>query len=177
MTRDVWLRALRDLHDEMLALLSDRKQRGKEHQEAYLAEAPLEDELRQSMWRLRNYAGDVIQRWDGPPEALDSYLLIAIVDLHDAAVDALATLVSGGGAPSIALLRRFYELTLLVVAGWEKPVDLEEAMRRALTKSRPDDHYAGLAKQGVLGANLPHVSVLRSLVGDEETTYARSKED
>jgi len=28
MSRDEWLRALRELHDEMLALLSDRKQRG-----------------------------------------------------------------------------------------------------------------------------------------------------
>ena len=118
------------------------------------------------MWRFRNYAGEVVKRWKPAGDPLESYLELAVVDAHDAAIDALAALVSGAGAPALALFRRFYELANILLAGWENPSGLERVMKEALKDTRLDDHYSGFAERGVLGAVMPRTSSVGKLVAE-----------
>ncbi len=123
-----------------------------------------------ALFRLRGIAAEGVRVWlPGRQPQLDQFLELAIVDAHDATVDAKACIESGYGAPAIALLRRLYELTLLLVAGWENPDRLNQEMTRALQKPYTDDAHAELAAQGMLGAVMPSAAVLRDLgLGESE---------
>jgi len=79
---------------------------------------------------------------------------LAIIDAHDAFVDAQATLASGYGPPAVSLLRRAYEVSVLVTAIWQAPEGTLADLRNALRSPRPYDNLASLASEGVLEVTL-----------------------
>jgi len=101
--------------------------------------------------------------WRIDAKPLDRFLQLAIVDAHDATVDAIAGIGCGIGPPAVALLRRQYELMLLLTAGWMNPTGLEQLMKEALERPFTDDRYTAAASLGMLGAVMPKAWQLRDL--------------
>ena len=157
------LNALVELRPEFEGMVEDRAAFSARHYQAFHERFSLTEEFNQNLWRLRNYAAEVAQSWKPGREDLDGYLELMVVDAHDAAIDALASLASGMGAPAVALIRRLYELGTILVAGWEDPVGLLNEMEKANKRQRQDDHYAAMAQKGVLGAAMPTTAHVRAL--------------
>ena len=63
----------------------------------------------------------------------------------------------------MALLRRLYEVTVILAALWREPARTEEEMRRALERPYTDDRYAQLAEAGVIGAVMPSIGRLKQI--------------
>ncbi len=134
-----------------------------------LESVSLSEDYQIALWRLRCCAAEAIRRWP-LGDAFQSYQLLTIVDGHDAAVDAGALLLSGMGPPSIAILRRAYEVSVLLTALWNDPAATRSELNRALANPKQHDNHAFAARLGMLGAVLPHVRRLRrhaGLVGSE----------
>ena len=125
------------------------------------------EDFERGIWRFRNYAGEVTRRWKPGGDEFYSFLELAVVDAHDAAIDAMTSLVMGAGAPALSLYRRFFEIANILFAGWEEPAGLKAEMERALKNTRLDDHYAGFAERGVIGAVMPNSSRVRKLLGED----------
>ncbi|MDE3094979.1 MAG: hypothetical protein KGK07_03150 [Chloroflexota bacterium] len=159
-----WPGWLQDLKPDVDATHRDRMAFTQRFTERFGRERPAPESEVEAFYRLRGIAAEAVRVWSpGRQPQLDQFLELAIVDAHDAAVDAMACIASGYGAPAIALLRRQYELTLLLVAGWENPERLATEMERALRKPYTDDAHAELAARGMFGAVMPSAAVLRDL--------------
>jgi len=158
-----WREVLHDLKPDAEALVEERTAFAIQHQKALLASLP-RDELREdSLVRLRALAYEATTKWRIDAKPLDKFLQLAIVDAHDATVDAIAGIGCGVGPPAVALLRRQYELMLLLTAGWINPGGLEHLMKEALERPFADDRYAMPARLGMLGAVMPKPWQLRDM--------------
>ena len=136
---------------------------------AVLSAQPPSPEQEEAMWAMRGLAAQAIRRGPFGYGQLDSFLQLSIVNGHDAAVDVMACIVSGSGAPAGALLRRLYESTNILTAGWAEPDRLHAAMLEALSRPHTDDRYATAAADGMLGAVMPSPNEIRHIAfGDRE---------
>ena len=122
------------------------------------------DDYQIALWRLRIFASEAVARWPLQDE-YERFQLLALVDAHDAVVDSGAALVSGMGAPAVALLRRAWELSLLLTALWRDPEGTLQDLRAALENPRRHDNLAPLARVGAIGAVMPHPAKLRRRAG------------
>ncbi len=130
--------------------------------------APPTEDYQIALWRLRAFASEAVARWPIADE-YERFQHLAIVDAHDAVVDAGAALLSGMGAPAVALLRRAYELSMLLTAIWHEPDRTLLDLRDALKSPRLHDNLAPLARAGAIGAVMPHLRDLRRRAGLENT--------
>lgn len=158
-----WAEVLRGLKPDADAHVEERTAFAKQFQDALLPSLEENEDLDESLVRLRALAYESVATWrvDGSP--MDRFLQLAIVDAHEATVDAIAGIGSGIGPPAIALLRRQYELMLLLTAGWLDPDGLERLMKEALKRPFTDDRYTTAARLGMLGAVMPKAWQLREL--------------
>lgn len=156
------------MHDDVQEVLKSRQGFARRQHSELNRELPFDDELEQALARLRGLAVRGVEKGVFAYSDFDHFLQFLIVDVHDSACDALATVYSGAGAPSGALLRRLYELTNLLIAAFEHPDELIALMRDALTSPYPDDRYAALASAGVLAAVMPSPPSIRRLIQDDE---------
>ena len=136
-----------------------------QEQQALIAEAaPPSDDYHVALWRLRAFASEAMALWPLQDE-YERFQLLALVDAHDAVVDSGAALMSGMGAPAVALLRRAWEMSLLLTAIWQDRDGTLLDLRAALQDPRRHDNLAPLARAGAIGAVMPHASRLRRRAG------------
>ena len=166
MDRPAWFESLIGLAPEIREFKSEQLARVRE-QQALIAEAvPFSDDYQVALWRLRAFASEAVARWPVHGE-YERFQMLALVDAHDAVVDSGAALVSGMGAPAAALLRRAWEMSLLLTAIWQDPAGTLADLRAALRDPRRHDNLAPLARVGAIGAVMPHPGRLRRRAGFE----------
>lgn len=158
-----WTEWLDQTREAVRETHAERQEFARKCNEELLAREPFGERVEEALWRFRALSVRAMEKGVFAYKGLDSFLHFSIVNAHDAAVDALACIYSGSGAPSAALLRRLYELTNLLTAGWLKPEELRLAMEEALARPYADDRYARLAEAGDLGAVMPSPNRVRKL--------------
>jgi hypothetical protein len=158
-----WPEVLRELKPDADALVEERTAFATRHQAALLDSLPRDESREEALIRLHALAFEAMTTWRPDAKPLDSFLQLAIVDAHDATVDAIAGIGCGIGPPAVALLRRQYELMLLLTAGWLDPAGLQQLMEEALKRPFTDDRYTEAARLGLLGAVMPKAWKLRDM--------------
>jgi len=158
-----WTDWLRHTGDAVREIQTERQEFARKHQEALIVQEPFGEDLEEALWRFRGLSVRAMEKGVFAYNDLDRFLQFSIVNAHDSAVEALACIYSGAGAPSAALVRRLYEVTNLLTAGWLKPKELRSAMQEALSRPYADDRHALLARAGALGAVMPSPNKVREM--------------